>query len=225
MKAENTSCAHPSSQWRYSLRTMLISILACSALLAMFVWAGLVVTLISALVVCLLLLVLATVLHRKRLAFLSGAGLLLFLIPFLLLWLAPASYEESSCLICGKCHTTKTFLGITWYEREEDSELSTWYQQSGLPEHTHQWTFLCSAERAWGGSITNYDSFGFHVRPLRRLRDVAGQVDEETFRELAAKYRQLATAYFTGPHDRQSWDHFLERCDALLSSQRPPIDP
>ncbi len=218
MDARDNHRSPTSRRWQFSVRAMLILILACSVGLAMFLWFGPQPTAFFYFSLSFLVAVAAAYFHRKRLFRAAAGGVILSLVVLGLVRYAPATCEHSACRICGKYRVTRTNLGLTWYQRERESEASIWYRQRGLPEHAHQWTFLSSWEQPWGGKITNYDSFGFFLIPLRRLQEVSAQVDQQTFDELVEQYLQSQL-------DTGQLAAFMDRCDQLAPSQRGQADP
>jgi hypothetical protein len=153
--------------------------------------------------------------RRKRL--ILSTGIVVFVLSTLVLvLLGPHSGVRLHCRICGRDRIVGTSFGATWYDKERESELSEWYQQVNLPEHTHDWIHLCSTEKSWGADDPSCaDSFGFALAPLHRLREVWERVDDATFQDLAQQY----IAMQEDPSLRRA---FGERCRALLPAEELP---
>jgi hypothetical protein len=125
---------------------------------------------------------------KKRTIIVAGLGLLLVIAGVSLYFFGPASGERSICRICGKYRVQRARLGVTWYDRERENNLSTWYRQVGMRLHSHQWTPLSSWVQYWGGVIECSDWFGFEVEPLWRLKDATERVDQATAEHLVREY-------------------------------------
>jgi hypothetical protein len=100
----------------------------------------------------------------------------------------PFRSETSLCRICGRQMCRLSILYVPCWWSEYDTGYSTWYRDSGLQPHLHQWVFLCSEERPFGGSVTDTDSFGFETYPLKRFQEASSKMDKNTFDAFARKY-------------------------------------
>ena len=146
--------------------------------------------------------------HRKRLLLWSGVCLSIVLVATALCFFAPFAAEVSICRICGKQKSTLTVLGVKWYTNEFDTELSDWYHNSHLRSHPHEWVFLCSTARQWGGQVTCYDSFGFELSGLRQFQEASAKMDQATLQGFAREYDAIQ-------NDPRKSCRFFERLEKM----------
>jgi hypothetical protein len=203
-------------KWQFSLRSALVGVAACCALLGVAMWKGIGVAAGVLFVGSVLMGSFAVYRRRKRLAIGVGAFLLVQVVLIGLYRFGPRSTVKSLCLICGRERIRATFLGIEWYDRERESELSAWYREAGLREHSHHWTLFWSTEQGWGGEWAHADSFGWQLIPLELLRDASQEVDPPTFDELAEEYWAACRAGGDVPGGMAP---FCDRCRRLISAE------
>lgn len=136
-------------------------------------------------------------------------GLLLVVGAACLYFFGPSSEETLVCRTCGKMRIKRTALGVAWHEREQESDLSAWYQQVGMQPHAHQWTHLCSWKQNWGGQVGHWDSFGWELEPLRLLKEATERVDQTTSKDLVREYEATQ-------QDEAKRRELLEHCDEIV---------
>lgn len=198
---------------QFTLQNLMAGTALFSAVLGFFKWKGPLGAAGILIVLSVILLGLFFLLRRNRLAVYCGICFLLCLIDVGLYRFAPRSEVCLLCSICGKHRGIETHLGVTWHDKEFDSDLSEWYCRVGFNPHEHQWVHLSSTEQLWGGGTTCYDSFGFAVAALYRLKEVSEKVDRSTFDDLAKDYR-------VARQDRTKLKAFWEKCDRLAPEKQ-----
>lgn len=185
-----------------------------SAVLGFFKWKGPLGAAGVFIALSVILLALFFFLRRKRLAIYSGICFLFCLIVVGLCGFAPCAAVYELCPICGKFREIKTYLGVTWRDKEVDTDLSDWCRRMGFSPHEHRWTLLSVSEQSWGGGrIHSTYGGGFEVAALYRLKEVSEKVDRSTFDDLAKDY--LATR-----QDRTRLKAFWEKCDRLAPEKQ-----
>jgi hypothetical protein len=150
--------------------------------------------------------------RRRRLLVWSAVCLALLVSGVLLVRFAPFSAEASMCRVCGKGRGKLIVLGVKVYENVYDTELSRWYQRTGLRPHAHDWAFLSSTERHWDGQEQNTDSLGhlgLDTIALDCFRDASARMD-------AATFDSVAEDYYATQDDTSKVRAFVERCDRIL---------
>ncbi len=207
----------PRSRWQFTLRSAMIGLTVCCAALGLAKWRGVSTALVVLLAADCCLFALC-VYRRQRRGIVFWSACLVPLLAGSGLWFfGPASTEAFYCRLCGKINERETFLGITWYDAEHETEHSEWYRSAGLKLHSEQWAFLCSSEQQWGGGWAHYDSFGFELAMLDELREVSTKVDPATFEELAEEY-------YATRDDATRTGAFMERCEKILHPSGPEGD-
>jgi hypothetical protein len=150
-----------------------------------------------------------TIMAKKRVLTSLCGCLLLLTIGVMLYFFGPRSEVVSVCLICGKEKATGTLLGLTWFDKERETDLSEWYQRKGLKAHKHRWVHLCSNHQRWGGQVGCYDSFGFELFPLELLRQVSEKVDQSSFEEFVKDYYAMR-------QDKVKTVSFVSKCRRIV---------
>lgn len=212
MIARRDDVAERAGQWQFTLRAAMVGVTAFSAILGLAVWKGVVAAAgcVAAASACFV--GLAVYRRRKRAALCAGACLFVGVLGLALYFFGPQSVEHSICRVCDKHWVVATFLGVKWYDKERDSELSKWYRRAGLRAHDHRWTHFSSTVQTWRGDVMCYDSFGFGLYPLDLLREASKEVDPPTFEDLAEQYWAACQA-------PDKWPDFAARCRKIVPAE------
>ena len=210
--ASRDDVTNGTGQWQFTLRAAMVGVTLFCAILALAVWKGVGTAAHFLAGASAVFLGVAVYRRRKRSALCAGACLFLGILAAALCFFGPESVEHSTCLICHKDRVVATFLGIEWYDKERDTELSEWYRRAGLRTHEHRWTHLFSNVQRWGGGVEHYDSFGWNLYPLDLLREASKEVDPLTFDDLAEDY-------WAACQDPDKWPDFLARCRNIVPEE------
>jgi hypothetical protein len=200
-------------RWQFTLQELMIGTALFSAVLGFAKWKGPLGAAGVLIATSVILLGLFFLLRHKRLAVYSGICFLLCLIVVGLYRFAPCADLCQLCPICGKQREIKTYLGVTWSDKEVDTDLSDWCRHMGFSPHEHQWTMLCATEQSWGGGWVHLDWFGFEVAGLHRLKEVSEKLDRATLDDLVNDYR-------AAQQDRTKLKAFWEKIDRLAPEKQ-----
>ena len=159
--------------FQFSLRWLLAATAVLAATFGVLTWRGITAAGFVLLAVLLLAAIRAVFRRRKFAAYAYAAAAIVPLVAIGLNSLGPKSQTVYVCPICGKERIQASVLGLVWLDLERDAVQSRWYEEVGLPSHEHEWRYLCSTERTWGGEDICADTFGFGtIYKLDRLREV-----------------------------------------------------
>ena len=138
--------------------------------------------------------------------------IILILILLSVIWfLGPCSRTTLSCSICGKRKVVKTWMRITYYSKEFETNSSRWYKEKRLKSHNHDWKLVGMFRQTWRGKI--YGSGGDDIYPLGLLQGAEMVVDPNTFEELVEEYYLIH-------EDEAKKKDFIRHCEEITGIDR-----